>query len=101
MLVVAAECRILPDHWQDFEDSIIDIVESVRSEPGCLRYDITTSIEEPGLFIILEEWESRDHLNAHLETVHINEHNKKTAEWAKAPIKLSIYENVSVQRIEI
>jgi len=101
MLVVAAECRILPDHWQEFEEEMARITNLVRAEPGCTRYDTSTSTEEPGLFLILEEWENRDHLDAHLETIHMKKHKSLTADWTAEPIRLSLYETLSVQRLEL
>jgi quinol monooxygenase YgiN len=101
MLVVVAELKVLPEYWQEFEDEMEHITELVRTEPGCLRYNTTTSIEEPGLFYILEEWESRDHLNTHLETAHMKEHKNVTAGWAAEPVRLSLYETLTIERIEI
>ncbi len=101
MLVVAAECRILPDHWQEFEEEMARITDLVRAEPGCTRYDTTTSVEEPGLFLILEEWESRAHLEAHLETDHMKEHKTLSSGWIAEPTRLSLYETLSVQRLEL
>lgn len=99
MLVVAAECRILPDHWQEFEEEMARITDFVRAEPGCTRYDTTTSIEEPGLFLILEEWESKEHLNSHLETSHMKEHKVLTADWTAEPVRLTLYEVLSVEHL--
>jgi len=101
MLVVVAECRVLPDNWQDFEEEMTRITELVRAEPGCLRYDTTTSTEEPGLFIILEEWESKSHLDEHLATEHMKKHSEITAEWSTGPVHLSLYEVETVERVEL
>lgn len=101
MLVVIAECRILPDHWQEFEEEMEKITELVKSESGCLRYDTTTSIEEPGLFYIIEEWESKEHFNAHLKTPHMVNHKNVAATWAAKPVRLSLYEVLTIQHIEI
>lgn len=101
MLVVIAECRVLPDHWQEYEEEMEQITDLVRSEPGCLRYDTTTSIEEPGLFYILEEWESKAHQDTHLQTPHMVNHKKVAADWAAEPVRLSLYEVLTTQRIEI
>lgn len=98
MLVVAAECRILPDHWQDFEEQMERLTPQVRAEPGCHRYDTLTSTEEPGLFVILEEWESNDHLHSHLATPHMREHQEISSTWSSEPVKLSIYQVSTVEK---
>jgi quinol monooxygenase YgiN len=91
MIVVVAECHVIEDHWQDFEEKMLALTQVVRSESGCLRYDIMTSSEEPGLFIILEEWESQDHLDAHLNTTHMQEHYDQVSHWYAKPVQLTIY----------
>lgn len=101
MIVVAAECHILQDHWQDFEEQMNNLVPAVKEETGCLRYDVLTSIDEPGLFIILEEWESRKHLDDHLATSHMMEHKQKSRAWEEAPISLSLYEVSNVERLKL
>lgn len=101
MIVVKAECRILQDQWQNFEECMNILSPIVREEAGCLRYDILTSVEEPGLFIILEEWETRKHLDEHLATPHMREHMKITSPWSSDPIALTLYEVSDVERQKI
>lgn len=91
MLIVVAECRILPEFWQDFEEEMMGLVTAVRSEAGCNRYEILTSVEEPGLFIILEEWVDESALQAHLQTIHMVEHIQRSQAWQQQPVRLSKY----------
>ena len=37
----------------------------VRKEPGCTQFEFYKSIERPDIFILHEEWESEDALDAH------------------------------------
>lgn len=92
MLVVIAECRILPEFWQDFEEEMMGLVNTVRSEAGCSRYDVLTSIEEPGLFMILEEWANEHALEAHLKTAHMVEHFQRSTPWQTEPVRLTRYQ---------
>ncbi len=38
------------------------------TEPGCLRFDYYTSVEDPLKVVFVEEWESMDALQAHFAT---------------------------------
>lgn len=38
-----------------------------REEPGCLRFDVFHSRTDPRVFILIEQWESESHLEAHRE----------------------------------
>ena len=38
-----------------------------REEPGCLRFDVFHSQSDPRVFILIEQWESEQHLEEHRE----------------------------------
>ena len=99
MIVVAAERRIREDYRQDFLTQMNKLTPIVIKEPGCLRYEILVSVAEPGLFIILEEWETKTHLDDHLASPHMTEHKAITAPWSTDPLFISLYEVKSVERI--
>lgn len=88
---MVAECRIVPEFWQEFEDEMMGLITAVRAEAGCNRYDIFTSVEEPGLFIILEEWVDENALQAHLQTTHMVEHFQRSQAWQQQPVRISKY----------
>jgi len=44
-----------------------DLVEREMTVPGCLRFDIYEDVSKPNHFVMFEEWESTDALEAHLE----------------------------------
>jgi quinol monooxygenase YgiN len=46
-------------------------IEPTSRERGYINYDLHESIEHPGLFIFYENWESAEHLDAHLEAPHL------------------------------
>ncbi len=50
-----------------------------RQEDGCLRYDLFVDADDPAKFTFIEEWSSREALNAHGQSAHI------TAGRAKMP----------------
>ncbi len=56
------------------------LVPLVRAEPGCLEYtpaiDIPTDLDaqlapRPNVLMVIEKWESVDHLKAHLTSPHM------------------------------
>ena len=36
-----------------------------RAEPGCARFEVYHSREDRSLFILVEQWESQEHLDVH------------------------------------
>jgi quinol monooxygenase YgiN len=99
MLLVAARCRVRPDHCQDFVHQVDRIIPVVRAEPGCTRYELHADVFEEGLFIFCEEWESQKQLDDHIATPHMQDHFVKCAAWMAAPTELTIYEVSGLQTV--
>lgn len=47
------------------------IVDSVRAENGCIRYDYYYSEKDPNEILLIEEWESKEHQQIHIEQPHM------------------------------
>ena len=48
-----------------------NIVEAVRNEDGCYRYDYYFSEKDPDEILLIEEWESKKHQEIHIEQPHM------------------------------
>ena len=42
------------------------MVKPTQAAPGCLRYELWQDLDQPDLFVIIEEWESEEAHAAHL-----------------------------------
>lgn len=47
------------------------IVDAIRKEDGCIRYDYYFSEKDPDEILLLEAWESKNHQQIHLEQPHM------------------------------
>lgn len=47
-------------------EAIQAIVEPIRAEAGCIDYDLHRSAENPGVFMLYENWTSKADLDEHL-----------------------------------
>ena len=47
------------------------IVDAVRKEDGCIRYDYYYSEKDPNEILLIEEWESKEHQQIHIEQPHM------------------------------
>jgi len=54
-------------------EALTALVEPTRSEAGCNSYQLFVSAVDPATFITVETWSSRDDLNAHLQTQHVQQ----------------------------
>lgn len=47
------------------------IVDAVRKEDGCIRYDYYFSEKDPDEILLIEAWESKKHQEIHIEQPHM------------------------------
>ena len=47
------------------------IVEAVRAEDGCIRYDYYFSEKDPDEILLIEAWETKEHQKIHIEQPHM------------------------------
>ena len=73
LLTVIASMRAKPGQEDRLRAALTSLVEPTSKEAGYVNYDLHESVEEPGRFFFYENWESGEHLDAHLQTPHLVE----------------------------
>ena len=66
MIVVQGDFVYKPGKRDEAIAAMIAVAEGTRKEAGCIRYSYYADLEDPNKFSLYEEWESLEHLNAHL-----------------------------------
>jgi quinol monooxygenase YgiN len=73
LLTVIAYMRAKPGQEDRLRTALHSLVEPTSKEEGYVNYDLHESVEQPGTFFFYENWESGEHLDAHLQTPHLVE----------------------------
>jgi len=47
------------------------IVDAIRAEDGCIRYDYYFSEKDPNEILLIEAWETKKHQQIHIEQPHM------------------------------
>ena len=55
----------------DLERVFRSLIAPTMADKGCVSYALNRDQEDPRRFVFMEEWESREDLEAHLGTDHI------------------------------
>ena len=71
LLTVIAHMRAAPGREDELRTELQALVEPTSQEAGFVNYDLHESVEQPGAFYFYENWESAEHLDAHLATPHL------------------------------
>jgi len=70
-LTVVATFQARPGKEAELRAALMGLVNPTRKETGCLNYDLHQSADDPARFLFHENWTSKAHLDAHLQTPHI------------------------------
>lgn len=89
MIHVVAAIALRPGMRARFLGEFRRLVPDVRAEAGCLEYggavDVPSGIGaqdplRPDVVVVVEKWESLDHLRAHLVAPHMATYRERTKE---------------------
>lgn len=71
MLTITARITANEGRTDDVLTALRELVAATRREAGCAQYDLHRSHLDANVFFIFENWETRAHWEAHMQTAHI------------------------------
>lgn len=60
------------------EEQLRWLADTSRRDAGCIQYDMHHRAEEPGRFMLYEQWESQEKLDAHLKMEYLADFREKS-----------------------
>ena len=57
------------------------IIDAIRREDGCLRYDYFLSVQNADEILLVEQWESEEKQQAHLRAPHMDRLRRLKSEY--------------------
>jgi quinol monooxygenase YgiN len=88
---VVVKVTARPDKASEMGAVVLELARASREEEGCIRYDVLQNAAEPHVFLLVEEWTSNAHLDAHNLTPHVHEAVMKAVPLAAAPLDVGRY----------
>ena len=72
MYVILSPVQIKRDHREEFIKAIVeDARDSVKKEPGCLRFDVIQDVSHMDRIWLYEVYKDEASFQAHLQTPHL------------------------------
>jgi len=65
MIFCLYQFKATKSNVKNIEDILKSVIQSIRFRPGCVSSDIWHNRPGTGLLLLVEEWESVDHLREH------------------------------------
>jgi quinol monooxygenase YgiN len=92
---VVVKVTARPDKASEMRAVVLKLARDSREEDGCIRYDVLQNAAEPHVFVLVEEWTSKAHLEAHNLTPHVHDAVMKATPLAAAPLDVGRYTQLS------
>ena len=73
MYTIYVKFTCLPEKREAFIEKVkaTGILEAIRGEDGCIKYDYYLSEKDPNELLLIEKWESKNHQQVHLTQPHM------------------------------
>jgi len=75
-------------------DIVKKLVEATQKENGCIMYECFKSTDDPKKFVIMEKWESKEALDAHMATAHFKEYVPVLDSLSAGGVSVSTYSGI-------
>lgn len=84
-ITVLARLRAKEGMAETVKAELLALVGPSRADAGCLNYDLHQVLDDETLFVVYENWQSKEHLDRHLGTPHLQALLAKADELLAAP----------------
>ena len=82
MYIINASIRIKEGHREPFIEAMLDDArDSVKDEPGCLRFDLIQDGGDPNKIWLYEVYKDEAAFEAHLQTPHFIKWRDTVKDW--------------------
>ncbi len=100
MIVVQGDFVVKEGKREEAIAAMVKVAHGTQQEAGCIRYNFYADLENPNHFIVYEEWESMEHLNAHLSTDNPPSHMAEFRRVSEGTRESANVKLMEAQRIE-
>ncbi len=70
-LTIVARIEAKTDQVELVKSELLKVMEPTRAEAGCIQYDLHQDNENPAVFLMFENWETRDLWQDHMNSDHL------------------------------
>lgn len=95
-VTVVATIYPKPGHTDALIRKMQDNVRNVHEEDGCLHYTYHRGIDNPDALVVIERWESEEHLAAHAAAPHMKAFSELAAGHRAGPSDVVRYHMVPI-----
>ena len=74
MYAIYVKFQCVPGKREGFIEKMKEtgVLEAIRAEDGCLKYDYYLSEKDPDELLLIEQWETKQHQQVHIGQPHMD-----------------------------
>ncbi len=73
MIFITAKFQVRPEDADRWPEIARDFTQATRSEPGCMWFDWSRSLDDPNEYVLVEAFRDGDAGGAHVNSAHFKE----------------------------
>ena len=89
--IVVARLRARRGMEERLRRELFSLVPRVRTEEGCVRYDLHRSADDPSLFLFYEIWSCREAWEKHMDGLLLRSFAEAAADLLDGPIDITLW----------
>jgi quinol monooxygenase YgiN len=93
-LTVVAIMKAQPGKEAALKQELVALIAPTCKESGCINYHLHQDIEDPAKFVFHENWTSKAHLDAHLNSPHLQAFKSKANDLLAEPPQMILAEKI-------
>ncbi|WP_019910549.1 putative quinol monooxygenase [Paenibacillus sp. HW567] len=99
MIKIVAKQFVKPDQIANYIELMDEMVSKTRAlDAGCIEYGLFQDLEVPHILTIIEEWESQEALDNHMQASHFKEIVPKLDAYYEKPGDVNFYRPAEYKR---
>jgi PTH1 family peptidyl-tRNA hydrolase len=92
MIAVYAKGIVSDNNIKEFINYASELIYETRKEEGVVSYELIRGVDNKNLFAFFEKWESKDALDAHMNTEHFKSIVPKMGKFVDGEMQVVIHE---------
>ncbi len=94
-VTVVARIKAKKDMDESVKQELMALVAPTRSEKGCINYDLHRSLNDRSVFMVYENWVSKEDLDKHLTMPYMRDFMEKAKKLLAEPADIALWERIS------
>ncbi len=93
-IALIAKVKAQAGQTEALKAKLTSMIEPTRAEPGCIKYDLHVSNDDEAQFMFYEIWRSKEDLDLHIETPHLQGLLAKMSTLVEGDLDVSMWKLV-------